>query len=296
MARVAGCDVGAPRLGDFVGRFGLLRPGFRRRFGVSANPEKLLLQAAVGGERLGVHDAVDPPIEHDGDALRNRGGDADVLFNQKDGRFAGARQGLQKLFDLGDDRRRQAFGRFVHHQQRRIAEQRAADRQHLLFAAGKLGAAVAAPLGETRKCLVDAFDRPACLATAVLAQPQMLVNRQARPAAPTLRDIGDAESVNLVRREAGDFSPEHADRTAGRRFQPDNGVAQRGLAHAVAPNHRENAGVEGQDDALQGVAFAVVDMQVADVERRRGGVTHAGLRGRSPAPADRFRFPRARLP
>ena len=59
--------------------------------------------------------------------------------------------GQQRL----DDDRRQAFERLVHQQQRRVAHQRAADRQHLLLAARQLVAAVAPPLGQRREEIVD---------------------------------------------------------------------------------------------------------------------------------------------
>ena len=57
---------------------------------------------------------------------------------------------------LLDDRRREALGRLVHDQQPRVEQQRAADREHLLLAAGELRAAVPAALGEAREQLVDA--------------------------------------------------------------------------------------------------------------------------------------------
>ena len=61
------------------------------------------------------------------------------------------RQLAQRFREPIDDDRRQAFGRLVHDQQARIGQQRAADRQHLLLAAGELGAAVAAALGQRGK-------------------------------------------------------------------------------------------------------------------------------------------------
>ena len=48
-----------------------------------------------------------------------------------------ALQARQAAPDLGADQRRQAFGRLVEDQQPRIGHQRAADRQHLLLAAGE---------------------------------------------------------------------------------------------------------------------------------------------------------------
>ena len=40
--------------------------------------------------------------------------------------------------DLLDDHRREALGRLVHHQEVRVEQQRARDREHLLLAAGEL--------------------------------------------------------------------------------------------------------------------------------------------------------------
>ena len=62
--------------------------------------------------------------------------------------------------DLGDDERRQPFGRLVEDQQQRIGQQRAADREHLLLAARELLAAVAEPLGQAREGGEHALERP----------------------------------------------------------------------------------------------------------------------------------------
>ena len=55
--------------------------------------------------------------------------------------------------------------------------------------------------------------------------------------------------------------PERAD------FQAGNGVAQRALAHAVAADDRKHAVVERHGYALNGVALAVIDLQVLDLQR-----------------------------
>ena len=56
--------------------------------------------------------------------------------------------------------RRQPFERLVQQDDLGVADQRAGDRQHLLLAAGQVGAAAAAPLLEPREHLVDAVERP----------------------------------------------------------------------------------------------------------------------------------------
>ena len=55
---------------------------------------------------------------------------------------------------------RQAFDRLVEQQHSRIEHQRAADRQHLLLAAGELVAEIAAALLQPRKHLVDPAHGP----------------------------------------------------------------------------------------------------------------------------------------
>jgi hypothetical protein len=53
--------------------------------------------------------------------------------------FAGRGDDLENVLD---DQRRQALARLVEHQQFRVQQQRARDRQHFLLAAGKLPAAI----------------------------------------------------------------------------------------------------------------------------------------------------------
>ena len=125
-----------------------------------ADAQQLLLQLAVGGERARVHDPVDAPIDHDRDLVGDRGRDPDVLLDDEDGEILLVGETDQEIPHLGHDHRREAFGRLVHHKKPRIAEQRPRDRQHLLFAARQLAAAVRAPLGQARKDRIDPFDRP----------------------------------------------------------------------------------------------------------------------------------------
>ncbi len=78
-------------------------------------------------------------------------------------------------------RRREPFGRLVEDEQLRIGHQCAADREHLLLAAGKLVAHVGAALGEAREEVVDAGSvhrASPCLAAAV--SDQVLLHGQSR--------------------------------------------------------------------------------------------------------------------
>ena len=87
---------------------------------------------------------------------------------------------------------------------RGLTSSAAADRQHLLLAAGELGAAVAPALGQAREGLVDALDGPGPLG-AVADQAQMLVHRERGPDAPALRHVADAAIGDLVGRQAEDL-------------------------------------------------------------------------------------------
>ena len=105
---------------------------------------------------------------------------------------------LQVVDHLLDDRRREALGRLVHDQQLGVREQRAADREHLLLAAGELGGADPLALGEPREELVDGGRRPAPRASAGSDHLQVLVRRQRLEQAPALRHVARCRSGDLV--------------------------------------------------------------------------------------------------
>ena len=85
-----------------------------------------------------------------------------------------------------------------------ISEQRAADREHLLLAAGELGAAVSLPVGEPREELVHALDRPRA-APSARGDPEMLVDGQRRKEPAPLRDVAEPGARDLVRRLADEL-------------------------------------------------------------------------------------------
>ena len=172
--------------------------------------EKPLLQVTIGSERARVHDAVDAAVHHDRDMVRNGGRNADVLLDDEDGNVLFVREANQKVAHLSDDHRGKSLGRLVHDEKAGIAEKRASDREHLLLAARKLAAAVAAPLGETREGRIDALDRPG--AFDARAETQRLVDRKARPEAASLGHVADASAGDLMRLEADELAAFEADR------------------------------------------------------------------------------------
>ena len=91
----------------------------------------------------------------------------DVLLHQHDRKPLALEPG-NSAPDIGDDLRRQPFGRLIHQQQARIAHQRPADRQHLLLAAGKQAGELMTPLGEPRKHLQTPCRGPTCVLPATI--------------------------------------------------------------------------------------------------------------------------------
>src|SRR5712671_4098060 len=109
-----------------------------------------------------------------------------VLFDQEDRNALGFHL-LDDAKHFAHDQRRQSLRRLVEYQQPRVQQQRASDRQHLLFAAGKLPAAIEFALLEAGKQLVDPLDRPW---TATLERNfQVLLDAEIGEDTPALRHI-----------------------------------------------------------------------------------------------------------
>ena len=234
-----------------------------------ADAEQALLQLAVGGKPRGVDDAVDAAVDHDGDVLRHRGRDADVLLDDEDGDLALLAEPHQHVLDLGDDDRREALGRLVHDQEARIGQQRARDRQHLLLAAGELAAAVGLALGEPRESLVDALDRPGA-APLPATRRRCSSTRQRAPQPPALRHVADAEPGD----PAGLQADQHPRRERGSsrrdaRTRPMMALHSVVLPMPLRPTTDSTPCFERQVDALQRMRVAVVDVEAPDLEGRR---------------------------
>src|SRR5215467_11510594 len=117
---------------------------------VRSNAEVLVQLRHVRIE-LRVGDHVDhTPMVDDVVAVRDRRREPEILLDQQD-REALALQLRDRAADLLDDHRRETFGRLVEQQQPRAGAQDAADREHLLLAAGELGSLAPKPLFQVRK-------------------------------------------------------------------------------------------------------------------------------------------------
>src|SRR5512138_833261 len=102
----------------------------------------------------------------------------------------------------------------------------------------------------------------------------------------------------MCRRSPRDVLAADADRAAADRHQAHDGLAERRLAHAVAADDGEHAGIEREVDALQRMRMAVVDVEAPDLESGGGaaGLIHDRLRDKAPAPRGRTGSPAAALP
>src|SRR5260370_23806287 len=82
-----------------------------------------------------------------------------ILFDQENRNALGLHL-LDDTKHLAHDQRRQTLRRLIENQEPRVEQQGAADREHLLFAARKLTAAIELALLEAREQLVDSLDSP----------------------------------------------------------------------------------------------------------------------------------------
>ena len=162
----------------------------------------------------------------------------------------------------------------VEQQQLRLVQDAAADRQPLAHPGRELGdALVGAALhpggGEQRRDPrlggragdpVQPGVEAQVLAAAEVAVEQRLVAEVADP---------PAQLPGLARQRAAEHDGLAAARAQQRRQDPQ----QRRLAGAVGPEHDQRlAGGDGQPDAVQRRAFAVVAAQPGEPDRRRGGL------------------------
>lgn len=125
---------------------------------------------------------------------------------------------------LGDQKRGEAEARFVEHQQLGLRHQGAADRKHLLLAAGEIAGGDGAAFMQPRKIAVN----PVPVARHVVAaahgrgRDQVFVRGQMFEHPPTLEYMGDPQLDPVLRHQATDASAKElhlasADLTALRR-------------------------------------------------------------------------------
>ena len=101
----------------------------------------------------------DAPAVEDEDVVGHVEDQLGVLLDEDDGEPFGL-EAADRRHDLGQDLWRQSLRRLVHQQHARIRHQGAADREHLLLAAGERGGNLAPALAEAREERGDGVERP----------------------------------------------------------------------------------------------------------------------------------------
>src|SRR4051794_14174523 len=191
------------------------------------------------------------------------------------------------VVDAVDDDRRQAERRLVEEQQLRLGHQGAADREHLLLAAGHRAALLTLALLEAREQRVHAVEVLADaggIAAREGAHLEVLEDAHAREDAPSLRRLGDPDLGDLVAGETLDLGAVEEDAAGPRRHDARDRPQRRRLARAVGADERDDlALVDLERDALERLDRAVEGMDVLDDEDRlvpvpgAGGGAHAWL-------------------
>ena len=194
----------------------------------------------------------------------------------------------QRFQQFLDNDGRQPLGRLVQQQHFRVRGQRPADRQHLLLAAGELVAEIAPPLLQARKHLVDPLHRPR---PRLRHRGHVLFHGERAEDVALLRHPADPGPRALVGAQRGDVGAAERQRPAEAAGDADDGVDQRGLAGAVAPEQRQHLPLrQGQRHLGQHHRLAVAGAQALDAKQ----VSHGRpRRDRRLSPAGRARPPRA---
>src|SRR5690606_35856034 len=175
----------------------------------------------------------------------------------------------QRPVDAAHDHRCQAQRQLVDEQQVRVGQQRPADGDRLLLAAGQLGRVLPPPVRHPREQLVHGLQRPGAGPPAVGAGEQVLLDGERAEQPPPLRHQRDARRDPPVRGEAGDVAAGEVNGPRGGGVEPGQGPQQRGLARAVGPDDRQHlAALHLEAEPVHGAQQAVVDGEAADRQQR----------------------------
>jgi diketogulonate reductase-like aldo/keto reductase len=227
----------------------------------------LLVRAQFLGRGL-VHDL---PVREDVHAVGEVERDANVLFDEQHG-DAGVADVLDDLHDAVDDERCKPLGRFVEHEEVGAGDERASDREHLLFATREVAPAVLAALVEVLERIEHPLQVPAVLRVRapVAREFEVLGDGEPREDAALLGDEPDAALGGLDVAEVGDVHAAVRHRARPRFDRPEDGAERRRLPDAVPADERDDlALVDGRVHALEDARLAVPRLEVVEFEHRR---------------------------
>ncbi len=210
-------------------------------------------------------------------AVRDRERLHDVLLDQQDRQPFGIQPADQREHLL-DQQGGEAERRLVEDQELGLAHQAAADRQHLLLAAGQGSCRLRPALLEAREDRDDMVEvlLPRGAAAAIAAELEIVAHREIGEDAAAFRHLDQAGFDDPLGRFASDVAALETDRAAERPVDAADIVVERRLAGAVAAQQRHDlARTDREVDAAQDLDRAVTSAQTADLKhaspwRRRG--------------------------
>src|SRR5262249_3152928 len=156
------------------------------------NFEPATLRFPIGPQRLRRSRKDDPPVAHDVDPIAYVERNRHLLLDQEDGNPA-APDLAHHVDKPTDDERCKTLGRLIYQDYCGIAEQRAADREHLLLTARERTCVSVPSLFQRGKELIHLLDTPSWTSPSLRLKPQdeVLFHREVVEWQPLLRHIRD---------------------------------------------------------------------------------------------------------
>ena len=181
------------------------------------------------------------------------------MLHQHDGHVALFAQIFDGAADVFDDGGLDALCGLIQHEEPWPRHQRAADGELLLLAARQIAAAPPEHVLQHGEEIEDFIGHEALAARqGRVACFQILAHGEQREYFAALRHIGDAAFGALMGREFGYIRAVPHDAARRDALMADDGAHERGLAHAIAPEHAGDAtGLGLETDGAQGLRSAV---------------------------------------
>src|SRR5207245_10457186 len=235
-----------------------------------------LLRGGLEDDRALLHDVA--PVAHGERDVR-------VLLAQQYG-HAQPLELEDHVADVPDERGRQPLRGLVHQDQPRAGHHHARDREHLLLATGERLARLLDPLAQAREVMehlveTAAPERGRPVGGGRQAELEVLAHAESGKDPTIFRHEADAEPRDLVRGASREIDALELDRAAPGLEEPDQGLHQGRLAHAVAAQERDR------------LARAHLERDPEEDRRRSVPGVDVGYfqQASSPAAPDRLRSP-----
>src|SRR6185437_4513100 len=213
-----------------------------------------IVEQLLAGSRQG--DA--PVLDHIG-AIGDGERESRILLREQNAPALIAQPG-DEAENLGDQHRREAERRLVEHENARLGHQAAADRQHLLLAARKIGRRLVQAPQQHRKELADLADRrierrgARFRVARISAKAQILAHGQPAENLAALRNLRDAGEHARARAHAVDALAVEHDLAAAQRDDAGDRLDEGRFARAIGADQRDDLGIaDGQIDLVNDV-------------------------------------------